>query len=159
MSDYKTCNKCKQSKLLDEFYTKHGKPNGECKVCFNAFRSTDEYKARVRQRENDKHRKDPRRQMRDQAKIRSQRRGIPFSLEVDDLVIPDKCPVLGIQLRVSERVHDDSSPSLDRIDPSKGYVKGNVAVISYRANTIKNNSTTDELRKIIRYMNRHSKGN
>jgi hypothetical protein len=46
----------------------------------------------------------------------------------------------------------DSSPSLDRIDNSKGYVKGNVAVISFRANTLKNNATADELRAIANFM-------
>jgi hypothetical protein len=38
--------------------------------------------------------------------------------------------------------------SLDRIDSSKGYIKGNVWVISLRANRIKNDSTPQELRLI-----------
>ncbi len=43
-------------------------------------------------------------------------------------------------------------PTLDRIIPSRGYVRGNIAVISFRANFLKRDATLDELRKIIRYI-------
>src|SRR6266481_1415047 len=46
----------------------------------------------------------------------------------------------------------DRTPSLDRIDPSKGYIKGNIAVISFRANRLKGNATLDEIRKVINYL-------
>lgn len=75
-------------------------------------------------------------------------RGEDFSIELEDIVVPDKCPILGIPLEYHRGVKQDNSYSLDRIDSSKGYVKGNVWVISLRANRIKNDSTPQELRLI-----------
>jgi hypothetical protein len=65
-------------------------------------------------------------------------------------VVPDKCPILGIELFISEKGvgRTDNSPSLDRIIPSLGYVKGNIAVISQRANRIKNDATLEEITKL-----------
>lgn len=78
------------------------------------------------------------------AKGRSKERGIDFSLDVSDLVWNDYCPLLGLCLNQ----HDpdmDYHASLDRIDSTKGYVKGNVMIISYRANRIKSNAVAEEL--------------
>lgn len=44
------------------------------------------------------------------------------------------------------------SPSLDRIKPELGYVKGNIRVISFKANSIKNDASIEELRQILQYM-------
>lgn len=45
-----------------------------------------------------------------------------------------------------------SMPSLDRIDPTKGYVRGNVGIICWRCNAIKRDGTLEELEAIVRYM-------
>lgn len=71
-------------------------------------------------------------------------RGIPFDLERDSIAIPSVCPVLGIPIAVSGSRHA-GSPSLDRVLPSRGYVKGNVRVISDRANRLKSDQTAAEL--------------
>lgn len=86
------------------------------------------------------------------AKSRAKSRGLEFTIEPSDIVIPAVCPVLGIPLQPGEKKMHDNSPSLDRFDSTKGYVKGNVAVISHRANTLKNNATADELEAIARWM-------
>lgn len=83
--------------------------------------------------------------------FRSKRDNIAFDLTEDDFIVPEYCPVLGIKLEFGLKRYSDNSPSIDRIDPTKGYVKGNVIVISRRANTIKNNATVDELFKIARF--------
>lgn len=85
------------------------------------------------------------------AKSRARRLSIEFAIRIDDVVVPTRCPVLGIPIRVKSTIHDESA-TLDRIDNSKGYLPGNVAVISMRANSIKGNATIAELRKVIRYM-------
>ena len=71
-------------------------------------------------------------------------------------VIPTECPVLGIKLNLKipnrgdrgDNLRNYDSPSLDKIIPSLGYAKGNIWVISYRANTIKNNCTFEEIQKL-----------
>lgn len=82
------------------------------------------------------------------AKSRAKQRGEEFSIDLEDVVVPDKCPILGIPLKYNRGIKEDNSYSLDRIDSSKGYIKGNVWVISLRANRIKNDSTPQELRLI-----------
>lgn len=89
------------------------------------------------------------------AKTRATRIGVPFNIDLEDIVIPDVCPALGLPLDLAPKGRkwgSDNSPSLDRTIPALGYVKGNVRVISWRANTIKKNATADELRKLATYL-------
>ena len=77
-------------------------------------------------------------------------KGIPFDLTISDLYpLPEVCPILGIALSYGggQGAADDCM-ALDRIDPTKGYTKNNVLMVSQRANRIKNNATPAELRKI-----------
>lgn len=87
------------------------------------------------------------------AKYRSKQTGLAFDLRPEDIVIPRICPVLGIPIRVSSIPHKqcDGSPSLDRREPSKGYVKGNVIVISWLANRLKSNATPTQLLLVALY--------
>jgi len=82
------------------------------------------------------------------AKARATRGGYPFNIDASDIIIPAKCPVLGVELVYCG---GPSSPSLDKIDPTLGYVKGNVMVISNKANTMKNNATKTELRNFCEF--------
>lgn len=86
------------------------------------------------------------------AKRRAKDKGVDFNLDISDIVIPSVCPVLGIPLAAKRGCVDPASPSLDRIIPSKGYVKGNVQVISHRANSIKSNATIEEVEMVLNYM-------
>lgn len=83
------------------------------------------------------------------ARDHGRRADIECSIEHSDIIIPDVCPILGIPLFKVGGKPTPNSPSLDRIDSSKGYVKGNVWVVSWRANWIKNNSTISELKILI----------
>lgn len=82
------------------------------------------------------------------AKARARQRGETFTIDIEDIVVPEACPILGMPLKYNRGMKGDDSYSLDRIDSSKGYVKGNIWVISLRANRIKNDSTVEELRLI-----------
>lgn len=86
------------------------------------------------------------------ARDSSRKRGLDFSIEYSDVVIPDVCPVLGIPLFRAKGglSQEDNSPTLDRIDSTKGYVKGNVWIISWRANSVKRDGTIDEYKSIIK---------
>ena len=79
-----------------------------------------------------------------------------WSLEYEDIHFPTHCPLLGYELNYSGgKGQDNSNASLDRIDPTKGYVKGNVWVISYRANVLKNNASVEELEMLVANLKLH----
>jgi hypothetical protein len=82
-----------------------------------------------------------------QARYRAKKKGIEFNLELSDVVIPKVCPVLKIPLSAgsSSGGPRGCSPSLDRIDNTKGYIKGNVQVMSHKANTMKHCADNNEL--------------
>lgn len=81
------------------------------------------------------------------ARRRAAAKGREFSIKIEDIEIPEFCPVLGIPL--------DSHASIDRVDNSKGYIPGNIRVISYRANIVKGSGTLHEIESIARYMRDH----
>lgn len=91
----------------------------------------------------------------ERAKTRAKKKDIPFNLELSDISIPEYCPILGLRLATGpsgRKWGSDNSPSIDRIDPDLGYVKGNIQIISWRANTLKKNATLEELRLIYEFM-------
>jgi hypothetical protein len=83
-------------------------------------------------------------QMFERSRDRAKHQDIAFDITPEDIVIPEFCPYLGIPIVTGVGKMTDNSPSLDRIDSAKGYIKGNVEVISFRANTIKNCGTPQE---------------
>lgn len=72
--------------------------------------------------------------------------------------VPTVCPILGIPMSLKFGRKADGLPTIDRLDSSKSYEVGNIAVISWRANIIKNMGTADEHRKIAEWMDRHDGG-
>ena len=87
-----------------------------------------------------------------ETKKRAFKKNIPFDIDVSDIIIPKVCPILGIELSFGiGKVHDES-PSLDRIVPEKGYVKGNCFIISSKANRMKQENTLETLQLIINYI-------
>lgn len=78
--------------------------------------------------------------------------GIEFSIPFGEMEFPDVCPVLGMPLVYGGRQHQDNCATYDRLDPKKGYVSGNVNIISYRANRLKFNGTLDEIRAVADWM-------
>lgn len=88
------------------------------------------------------------------AQYRAKKLNISFNIDLGDINIPDYCPVLGIQLKPTKGGfgRNRAAPSIDRINPSLGYIKGNIAIISWRANRIKNNYTSNELRMVADWL-------
>lgn len=82
-------------------------------------------------------------------KSRCTKRGIIFDLKLEDIVLPEVCPVFGVPFQYG---HSDWTYSIDRLDPSIGYIKSNTNIISNRANMIKNNATVEELRAVAKWM-------
>lgn len=174
----KKCNKCGTVKPLSDFYFTRGKPFHHCKPCHReqarqiraqpgyneyhrAYRKANrprllelarEYRKKHPEKSRaytQKSRKvNPARALYNAAKARAKKYGIVFSLDFADVVMPDRCPVLGIAFgqntgRGMGAFAD--SPSLDRIIPNLGYVPGNVQVVSRLANTMKSNATPEQL--------------
>lgn len=79
---------------------------------------------------------------------RAKKSGLLFNITVHDFEIPLTCPLLGYVLIPSRGLIAPNSPSLDRKDPRKGYIPGNVWVISHRANAAKNDLTLEELQML-----------
>lgn len=79
------------------------------------------------------------------AKDRAKKAGQPFDIEQSDIIVPEVCPYLGIPIFKGTGKQSDNSPSLDRIRPNEGYVKGNIEVISNKANAMKYSATPEEL--------------
>lgn len=92
--------------------------------------------------------------MHQRAKQRCKETGRDFLIEVTDIVIPDVCPILGIEINANcgKSGAYANSPSLDRIDNSKGYTKDNVWVISQKANAMKHCATNTELLKFANWI-------
>ncbi len=92
-----------------------------------------------------------------QVKLRAKKSNIPFDLTIDDIVIPKRCPVLGIVLKRGEGHSCDNSPTVDRVDAKGGYIKGNVAIISRKANSLKGFATAAQHRRIAEWMEEFQK--
>ena len=91
--------------------------------------------------------KDYRLHMLRMAKKRARRRNIFFDLNLEDIKIGTQCPILGLKFEVGMD-NWQNSPSLDRIDNNRGYESDNVIVVCMMANTIKNQATPDQIRKV-----------
>lgn len=139
----KCCTTCKQDKPLDDFppdrRAKDGKQS-KCRACIN-----DWIKNHYRQK--------PAEHMLRRARARATNAGFEFSITLEDILpLPEKCPVFGVTLRTGFMNQDPWAYSLDRVDNTKGYISGNVVVMSYKANRLKNDGTAEEHEIIAAWM-------
>lgn len=99
------------------------------------------------------------RNMLTRAKRRAKSGNYPFTITLGDIkaVWPtdDRCPVFGVEFDLSGNELQRTA-SLDKINPKLGYIKGNIVVVSFRANSIKQDSTLDELKVLLEYYTRIS---
>lgn len=175
----RTCRRCAKTAPVAEFTSDRGLSTTLCRECNKAI-SRDRYvrnhesakadqRARraariaidpetVRNEEAEqirrKHRLDPIRYKLEKLKTRARKFGVPFDLTAADLTIPTHCPVLGMQLRGFGEGRAENAPEFDRLVPALGYVRGNVAIISRRANRLKNDGTLEEHARIVEWMRR-----
>lgn len=117
-------------------------PKARCRACEGLLKAATKVAPAVRR-------------MLSSARSRAKAKGVPFNLTADDIIIPEFCPALHVRLEHGDK---DAAPSLDRIIPSKGYVRGNVIVLSNRANRIKNDATAEELHDLAEFLIAVSRG-
>jgi len=157
----KVCSKCKEHKLLSEFSKRRRSKDGlsfSCKSCSKEYRDSQCRFNRwyVTKRKDGK------------------RAGWEWDIEPEDIPVvriretitearnrkyysweaveyPKVCPILGLELDWGMNGLNNNSPSLDRIDPTKGYIPGNVMMMSQLANKMKSNATTEQLNQFSRY--------
>ena len=89
------------------------------------------------------------------ARSRALQRGYEFSITPADIILPSHCPILGVPLSKNGRRY---GYSLDKIDPSLGYIPGNVWVISQLANAMKWDSTAEERVAFAKWVQSGEKG-
>jgi hypothetical protein len=147
----KRCSKCGIVKSIDQFGRSKKYSCGResaCKDCKNKYRQANPVLIQTNY-------------MVIKARARAKNKGLTFDIDHDYIrsIVPSHCPIFGTKLQWSvlrgngHRSLPDS-PSLDRIDPSKGYVKGNVWIISNRANAIKNDASHEELKLVTEAVGR-----
>jgi len=165
-----TCPVCGKTKPYWEFSVAPKSKTGRvwaCKECIAAKpadisdtsyrrKYDNEFRDRINESKRAEFRKNINYYMWERAKLRAKKYGYEFNLEVSDIVIPEICPILEVPIVIGDKDDYEYSPSLDRIDNSKGYVKGNVQVISKKANSMKNSASPEELIKFCKNILRYS---
>ena len=141
----KTCNLCQVVKPLAEFYKNRNGHHAQCKPCYIArdkgyqakYRENNRFAIRMRS-----------------ARHRAPEVGVPFNLTTKYLedIWTGVCPALGTPLDINAPKHEEGHAQLDRVIPELGYVEGNVAWLSERANRIKDNATTSDLEDILKWL-------
>ena len=129
---------CKLCGLAKEKFQKnrHGNPGSVCTTCRSKQHSAY-------------YRKHPVIYLLNACRQRCRQQRLPYNLTKEDIIIPEYCPVLGVKLEHGTKPFCDNSPSIDRIYPEKGYIKGNVVVISWRANRLKSDASLKELEYVV----------
>ena len=149
----KVCTKCNEHKSLSDFSKKRDTKDGlrgYCKPCAKVYQnSMCSFKRWFSNRKG-------------QAKLKGKEStiepkdipGVKIEQSMEGIEYPKVCPVLGIELDWNVKINggQDNSPSLDRIDSTKGYIPGNVMMMSKLANGMKQNATSEQLVNFSKYM-------
>lgn len=149
----KVCTKCNEHKSLSDFSKKRDTKDGlrgYCKPCAKVYQnSMCSFKRWFSNRKG-------------QAKLKGKEftiepkdiPGVKIEQSMEGIEYPKVCPVLGIELDWNVKINggQDNSPSLDRIDSTKGYIPGNVMMMSKLANGMKQNATSEQLVNFSKYM-------
>lgn len=151
----KTCICCKVEKPESEFYKNAASKSGltsRCKICYYP-----KDKLKNERKEN------PLKYMLYNAKHRAKKDGVPFTLTVNNIEMPEYCPILGVKLiyggtgKTRGYGAADEAASIDRIDPDKGYTPENSVIVSWKANRAKAYLTLKELQNMAEFYKKFMK--
>jgi hypothetical protein len=163
----KICNICKEEKPFSEFTKNNAASDGlqyKCRSCDVAY----QFKRRIENREENleysrKYQQNRRKNFEyrlqmliNASKQRAKNKNREHSITIEDVkaVYPQDgcCPIFGMKLEFNNAGFRESSPSIDRINSEKGYTKGNIQIISWKANRIKGYASLQELEMLVAYM-------
>jgi hypothetical protein len=163
----KCCNRCKQYlpfSLFSKNSANNDKLSSHCKDCDKI--SQEKQRRKSPEKQLALHRKYQKEKRKDfnyrlqmlitASKQRASKKQIEHCITVEDLkeIYPQDgcCPVFGFKLEFGDAGFRDHSPSVDRIDSTKGYTKDNIQILSWRANRLKVDATIEELEMLIAYL-------
>ncbi len=153
----KACSCCDVYKDEKEYYAdKTGKLGLQhrCKECQK--RNKGKYTDNARERNRQHKMEDPLNHMYSRLKKSAKDDNKVFSIKLEDLKFSDRCPIYGTEWDLSH-IRSDQTPTVDRVDNTKGYIKGNVKIISWKANRLKHTASLKEIEALAKYMKEHYK--
>jgi hypothetical protein len=125
------------------------KPGGKVRSC-GCYRKKERARRNTIEKPVEERKCDDRRyKMFHNAQHRAKKKGIPFTISIEDIIIPETCPLLGIPLVSTNNKRDPRNPSLDQKIAGKGYTPDNIWVISSRANALKWDASLQELKTLV----------
>lgn len=144
----KTCADCGVEKESTDFYKTAGPRDGLRSICISC--STVYNSDRIKDTRNEDPVRYKAKKLLRSCKTRAKNYDIPFDLDYEYVcgIMNMTCPVFGLVLDYTSSIPSDASPSIDKFIPALGYIKGNVRIISNRANRFKSDSTVEELIKL-----------
>lgn len=165
----KYCPVCKLTKVTDEFNVSTRSEDGLqflCRNCYdihmeinkgvdkNYFRKLRSkvdvaFKESLQEAKRLNARKNHITSMLSNARCRAVKKGLEFSLTKEDIIIPEICPILKVPFIQGTKDNYDFTPTIDRIDNSKGYTVDNIQIITNKANSMKNSATPEMLQNFI----------
>lgn len=169
MSDYKLCAVCNEELPIDCFSVNNASSDGlqrKCRQCDRDYQAKrrakegyHESQAEYYQKRHEELKDDIEyraRKLLNASRARAKRKGLDHDIDLDSFleVFPDNmvCPVFGTKMEWGVGGNGPDSPSIDRIDSSKGYTLDNITVISWRANRLKCDATLSELKQLVNYL-------
>ena len=165
----KECNYCDQVRKYTDFRIVKPNKTGKSKGKIIGWRTTNnDYRASrclacEKKEFEGRYAKNPFPQMRSNAKIRAKEDGRIFNVSTEYLksIFPkdSRCPVLGVKFDMSYKKGGvrKYSPTVDKIIPEKGYVEGNLIVVSHIVNRLKSDANYEDMEKILKYYLKNKK--
>ena len=151
----KQCLRCLKSKDLSEFHKTNNTKDKRQRICAECMRDHNEVqhlKKLERVTKLDKLPGSTAAYLLNMARKRARDKGLECTIQAKDIHVPEVCPILQLPMERHTGKVQNNNFSLDRLDSTKGYIPGNVRVISWRANYIKNNLSVEQLERLLAYM-------
>ena len=163
----KVCSNCKENKPFSEFSKNKASSDGlqyKCRPCDVAYQA----KRRIEnpQQQLDYQRAYQKNKRKDYnyrlqmlinaSKQRAKNKNREHNITVEDIKaiypLDGCCPIFGMKLEFNSAGFRENSPSIDRVDSTKGYTPDNIQIISWKANRIKGYASTQELEMLLAYL-------